>query len=299
MTKPAAGSGRQIFFLGDDPKRSKMGRKCTPMHGNRESFDFPLLRPLTTDYCFAHCPLPTASRGSVLAKKFKLQIYQDRQLICSESFDQAVDLGRQRTPAEPLWAKLRDGEQWRMAVARMNETGVSRTHVRLRPSSDQLIQIENHSSKNPVFLSTGDSIDAGATRELFVPFVLSIGDKAIRAEWVEEEEDAGYQSLIAPTVQPETIDRRGGEPFVPALHLLPDGDRESVVRWLQTVIGVLQNAAGSNDFFQRAAQGMINIVGLDSGGVLLHKAGLWEMAALRRRGESSGERRPGSRAIRF
>jgi adenylate cyclase len=176
-----------------------------------------------------------------------------------------------------------------VAIARLNETGVSRTHVRLQPSSDQLIQIENHSGKNPVFLSTGDSIAAGEKRELFVPFVLSIGDKAVRTEWVEEEEESGYQSLIAPTVLPDTIDRLSSENFTPAIHLLPDADRESIVRWLQTVIGVLQSAAGSNDFFQRAAQGMIDIVGLDSGGVLLCKGGLWEMAALKRRHESDGE----------
>ena len=87
-----------------------------------------------------------------------------------------------------------------------------------------------------MFLSTGDSIGAGETRELFVPFVLSIGDKAVRAEWVEADQDAGYQSLIAPTVLPETIERRGGEPFTPALHLLPDADLHVFARcghWTQ------------------------------------------------------------------
>ena len=118
--------------------------------------------------------------------------------------------------------------------------------------------------------------------------MLSIGDKAVRGEWVEEEEDSGYESLISPTVQPDTIDR-----------LTPNtSPRPFICSRMQTAsrscigsngIGVLQSAAGSNDFFQRAAQGMLDIVGLDSGGVLLCKGGQWEMAALKRRHESDGE----------
>src|SRR5205823_1762918 len=41
------------------------------------------------------------------------------------------------------------------------------------------------------------------------------------------------------------------------------------LRWLQTVLGVLQSAAGSEDFFARAAQAAAEVVGLDVARVLL------------------------------
>jgi adenylate cyclase len=44
-------------------------------------------------------------------------------------------------------------------------------------------------------------------------------------------------------------------------------------------MGVLQSAAGSSDFFPRAAQAIVDIVGLDSGHVLVWERGLWTTQA--------------------
>src|SRR5205085_12438637 len=54
---------------------------------------------------------------------------------------------------------------------------------------------------------------------------------------------------------------------------------EEVVGWLQATMEVLQSAVSSSDFFEKAAQAVIEIVGLDHGYVLLYNRGEWKTAA--------------------
>ena len=55
---------------------------------------------------------------------------------------------------------------------------------------------------------------------------------------------------------------------------------EQVVAWLQTTVGVLQGAVGSTDFLQRAAESLVEIVGLHSGRVLLKQGKDWDPVAV-------------------
>src|SRR5262249_18489089 len=57
---------------------------------------------------------------------------------------------------------------------------------------------------------------------------------------------------------------------------------ESLIRWLQTATDLLQTAAISRDFFDRAAGALVDLVGLDSGRVLLRDKGEWRVQAVRR-----------------
>jgi adenylate cyclase len=81
---------------------------------------------------------------------------------------------------------------------------------------------------------------------------------------------------------------------------LPTQASESVVAWLQAVIEVLQSAASSTDFFERAAEAVVNLVGLDTGSVLLADGEQWRTASqffsLRVRG-ANVEPRPSARML--
>ena len=52
-----------------------------------------------------------------------------------------------------------------------------------------------------------------------------------------------------------------------------------MLSWLQASMGVFQAAASSSDFFAKAAQAVVDIVGLDSGTVLLWQNDKWESQA--------------------
>src|SRR5262249_894131 len=60
---------------------------------------------------------------------------------------------------------------------------------------------------------------------------------------------------------------------------LSNAQMEEVVKWLQTTMEVLQSAANSASFFEKAAQAVVDIVGLDRGRVLIYEDGEWENAA--------------------
>jgi sigma-B regulation protein RsbU (phosphoserine phosphatase) len=57
---------------------------------------------------------------------------------------------------------------------------------------------------------------------------------------------------------------------------------ESLIRWFQTATDLLQTAAVSRDFFERAAGALVDLVGLDAGRVLLLDGGRWRVQAVRR-----------------
>ncbi len=92
-----------------------------------------------------------------------------------------------------------------------------------------------------------------------------------------------YQSLVERTVSPSEAVRRGQRPMNARPESIPDKEWELVAEWLQTVTNVLQSATNSTDFFERAAQAVIDLAGLDSGAILLRDGGNWKIVALKRR----------------
>ena len=66
------------------------------------------------------------------------------------------------------------------------------------------------------------------------------------------------------------------------LNLLdPKGtDQVGMIRWLRAVMDVLQAAATSSDFFEKAAAAAVEMVGLDSVSVWLLKDDDWVAVAL-------------------
>ncbi|HEU5117714.1 MAG TPA: adenylate/guanylate cyclase domain-containing protein, partial [Isosphaeraceae bacterium] len=72
---------------------------------------------------------------------------------------------------------------------------------------------------------------------------------------------------------------------------------EEIVHWLQGTLSVLQSAANSSDFFDKAARALVEAVGLDSGRVLLREGDSWRMVASHCSGGSALPERPPSRLV--
>ena len=87
---------------------------------------------------------------------FRISVHEQDQQLFSDSFDAAVELGRQRNEQESLCVKLRDDQRWRVAIARIDEVSVSRNHVRLENVAPDVVQVTNVSLRSAVYVNQSE-----------------------------------------------------------------------------------------------------------------------------------------------
>jgi adenylate cyclase len=211
-----------------------------------------------------------------------IQIYEDGRQVSAVRGSGPVVLGRQDNGTERLY-------EWRgerLVIADRNEDNVSRRHVRLALGDALEITVENVSKKVPVAVEGARSpLDAGQSLTLPLPISLALGKRVFRVQADESHDDSEVDGLPDRTILP-------GSAFSRLVRMsevaVPGGQEmslESMIRWFQAAMDVLQSAASSTDFYQKAAQAVVELVDLDSAHVLLRQAGVWTPA-----GEHSGKR---------
>ena len=226
-----------------------------------------------------------------------IQLYENGSLVYATEVSGSVELGRQELgEPEPFWLGEPDaGGIRRLVIGRHAEATLSRHHARVEMLASGRLRVENLSGKQPIVLEDGNILPAGGCVEVALPSELCVGGKVLRASLTSD----------APTLtaldQKTLIPGQAVRP--PTILDLPLDERiesESIVRWLQSALHVLQSAATSEDFFEQAALSMIEVAGLDSGTVLLRKGEDWQVAAFQCRGAavSSHTWRPSQRVLR-
>jgi adenylate cyclase len=196
-----------------------------------------------------------------------VRVIDRQQIVYSQDFAGPVELGRQNDGKEELYScKLLPSGRWRAVIARVDEDTLSRRHACLEPADGGRVRITNVSAKVPIRLDDGSELPAGATCEVNLPVMLAIGKKTVRVQARDRRESILSSlptSLTPPGLPSLTVSR------FPTLSVSSNIEMEALVRWLQTTMEVLHSAASSSDFFQKAAQAVVDIVGLDTGRVLL------------------------------
>lgn len=241
-----------------------------------------------------------AQKGSAVSLRYTIQVYQKQRLDFSDELDLAVELGRQRHPDEEPFVKHWNGRNWRVSIARLDEPLISRNHIRLEPLSAECVRVTNVSDRNTIHLEDGGMIAGKQSCELPLPLSLTVGERTVR---IESADPSGFgepelQSLATPPLAPGEIDKL---PHSAKLVMSPatNAAAESFVAWLQAVAAVLQSSASSKEFFERAAQGIVEFVSLDMGAVLLRESGTWNIIELKtsRRGAEIASWKPSSRVL--
>jgi sigma-B regulation protein RsbU (phosphoserine phosphatase) len=231
----------------------------------------------------------------------RIQVYEDQQLVHSVECPGTVELGRQAEGEGGPYLTQQQGDRWRVVVARLDEVAVSRHYLLIEPLATGRARVTNLSRSSAVGFLDGSSLEPGAARELDVPVFLMVGARKI-----------GIQSAEVPSVPlPGGPAERPETPLVPILHLVegdqatplhalpeatippgaalavargrlsPQGEpeTETMIRWLQAAMDVLQSAASSSEIYAKAAAGLVDLVGLDLGQVLLFQEGMWRLEA--------------------
>jgi adenylate cyclase len=230
----------------------------------------------------------------VMAGSLQILVYDRQQKVYQDTFSGMVELGRQRDGKEVLYSSRRDGDRSRVVIARLDEDTVSREHARVEPLANNRAKITNLSAKVSIRLSDNSELRAGSSTEVSLPTIIALGRKTVRIQFGDAREGPirGLADAPAPpgvvSMGPRfpTLDGiksvfipAGGGPPSTGTAAQGQAQMEEIIRWLQTTMEVLHLAASSSDFFPRAAQAAVDIVGLDRARVLVLEDNEWTTAA--------------------
>jgi adenylate cyclase len=206
----------------------------------------------------------------------RIQVFENDRLVLDQEVSGPIELGRQKELREEYGSCKFEKGRHRIVIARLNEDTVSREHVHLDLIGERL-RVRNRSERVPIRLPDGRELGARGSCELDLPAALGIGPRKI----VVQSQASGGSSVFGlpeRTLAPGQLPRTTA-PF-PTLIAAAGVEVEALLGWLQATIGVLQSAAGSTDFLNKAAQAVVEIVGCDAGRVLLLKD-VWKLEVQR------------------
>jgi adenylate cyclase len=210
---------------------------------------------------------------------FQLRVIdEDRKTVFISDYSKRVEIGRQdRGEAGPYTQRF-EADRWRLVIAPLTEDTVSRHHLSLEPLEDGRFRVKNGSKAIPIRLTSGEEVKPGETRDLPLPAQMMIGRKMLRVVAPETISNP-LNELPEATLPPGAFDglatRMGGM----QLPQLTGNDPAGMIRWLRAAMEVLQAAATSSDFFEKAAHAAAEMVGLDSVSVWLLKDEEWVVEA--------------------
>lgn len=200
--------------------------------------------------------------------------------VYTGEFDEPVELGRQSKEDEALYCPQRTRDHWRLAIARPEEQTLSRRYLRVEPLPASRIKLANLSAHLPGRFFNGTELPPGGMCELLLPVLITLGTRTVHIrEPIDPNEQQPIQSLPHTTRLPE--EGPLSTTLISSLSARPAGqiDDETLVRWLQTALDVLQSAATSSDFFTKAVGAAIELARLDSARVLLWTGEDWKTQA--------------------
>jgi adenylate cyclase len=208
----------------------------------------------------------------------RIEVLENERSLYVHSFTGIVELGRQSDGHEELFTQRQViPGYWRAVIARLDEDTLSRKHLKLEPSGDNLVRVTNLSTKVPVRTREGAELPATSTRELALPATLLLGRKIVVIEGREGGHKTFLRSLGSGSALP--VMANAGASRFPTLTSTDNIEIEELLRWLGETVNVLQSAASSSDFFQKAARAVVDIAALDAGRVLLRDRDAWKTAA--------------------
>jgi adenylate cyclase len=217
-----------------------------------------------------------------LIKPLTIRVYDGEQLVYAAEASGPVELGRQSTISEELYNQVQDSNPVRFVIANIHEDTVSRKHLRMELVAHGRVRLTNLSDRRRVYLANGSILQPNESCELILPANFALGIKTIRIEESNQEEPQ-LQSLPQETQPPGSYAARGLHDVNIPLTEDVEIKGEAVVGWLQTTLGLLHSAATSAAFFTQAAEAVVELVGLDSGRVLLWQDNQWAVKAVHSR----------------
>lgn len=249
------------------------------------------MAPPTTQHATQPAPDPSESGISGIhgPATLTLTIISDRIDRFESQVKLPLELGRfdpTRSPPDELYRVVPNAlAAGRLAIADKDTIDISRMQMRIEPASPGAIRLVNLSTSIPVRCFERPAIPPAETAEQRLPVTLEIGCVILELELPTSQpraaEDPEYQTLALPAPRlSEGSSLFQKQTFTELVSSLQPAAIDGLVTWWRNVIGVLQSASSSDDFFHKAAEAIVKLVRLDVGAVFLHQDGVWRPAAL-------------------
>ena len=223
-----------------------------------------------------------------MAAAVNILVYQDGTLVYSTDAGGPVELGRQKAGERGSLIKYR-GEglaPTRIAIARFDDPRVSRRHALIEPLAANLARLKNLSATLPILIDKASPLPPGGVTEVALPARLTLGNRTVHVEPPLDEQPR----LSALDREPVAPGQASLQQVTTARLELPAQDTtetESMLRWVQATLAVLQSAATSEDFFRQAVCAVVEAAALDSAAVLMRESDGWRTLAFEGRSEAA------------
>src|SRR5262249_55381981 len=153
-----------------------------------------------------------------------------------------VEFGRQKDPQDaPHSTQVSDSGLRRVVIAHQREDSVSRRHALLEPINESTARLTNTSGTQMIVVAGQTPLRPQEARDVSFPLLMTLGRKVVRVQ----PEVVELESLPQVTLPPGGRSNIGTNLSTLAATTGGTFEPEAVIGWLQTVLEVLQSAAGS------------------------------------------------------
>jgi len=153
----------------------------------------------------------------------------------------------------------------------LDDAFTSRHHLRIEPVAEHELLLDNLSSVQPVILHDGRILEPGSQLQVDFGRVVTFSLGKTRVDLETRETADHFQTIARPSVIESKPVIAGQLSDAPAA--------ETVANWFETLTEIQRAAAGTDDFYNKAAQAMVRLIGFDQGSVLLRENDRWIVKA--------------------
>jgi adenylate cyclase len=154
----------------------------------------------------------------------------------------------------------------------LDDPTISTNQLLIESQDGENLRLCNLSTKVTIRFADGTLIHPGGEKTTPLPVRLHAGDTLFEIEAASRDQNAAEKAALR-SIEPPLSSIMRGRTLAPQLSDAPAP--HELARWFESLVAVQRAAASSPDFFAQTARAIVELIGLDSGSVLLRQEGRW------------------------
>lgn len=232
---------------------------------------------------------------------FRVHLEKDGREVWSGEFDGPIALGRQEKDEPDPIVVVKHAEITRVVIAQLKETVIARHQLSVVPQGNGTLLVQNTSRTVPVRVNGSRELAADKSEFFAMPVAFVVASTTI---WLRPGEhdsvpsEIPLHSLANATLAPGRASRLFDGAAIDTGRSITSSSIETLLRVLEVTLGLLNGSSTMDEFYRRAAQALVKVLGFDVGRVLLWQGERWpEVAHAAAESTTSGDGRAASRRI--